>query len=697
MSDSDDRIPLFIIEARAGANGQWFVKRRDGLGIAIPQKFRHFFSQVIEGQSIYQMSLAQPSDEVASRVRYRRRFRELAQFLIYLADTGLLAREKDQRLAESLRPDAVWPKTWIFEELIEFPLVELESGKGSKSFNYLIFPTLLVLNFFIFHSVLDISFDRMKTWAHGLQEMKLWISFAIVFMGTRSFLALFQFLLSYLIRGAPVRLYFGLDLLGFRLRSSELSRAFIEYRGEKWEDGLFLINIFLSYFLIFGSIKFTGLLGLGTVHSWPLLVFSVLLFLLETNPFSFGLLTEWLRSMYAFLDRYQAEVSQKNRESIEDQIDRWHKYIKMSWLIGLGLFVLGMVPGLLVHLRDQFYFLKQDGGRVFSKTGWLSLGPGIAVAVLVGCALLSLLGDAMGWLFDSQRDRNRQLVRRMWKRNTRVSGIESAIRTADQPSQSDLEKLPFIRLLDDEFKRKLLSYSRVVEVAAGTKVCRQGGQERDLYMVLDGQCAVIKNTSEVRRKVVALLDRGSIFGEAAFFFAASRTADVQTIEPCRFLVIRHDPSFKDIEPSRSVELQTRIWFLQALVSSPLFREIPSEALDALLMAGKRKTFKAGEKVISEGDIADACYFLIQGIASVSQNSRLINELKSGDAFGEIAMLTPGALRTASVAAKSDVLLIKLRRDEFLDLLARHLPLALEIEKLAFTRLERDQNRLVQSS
>lgn len=77
---------------------------------------------------------------------------------------------------------------------------------------------------------------------------------------------------------------------------------------------------------------------------------------------------------------------------------------------------------------------------------------------------------------------------------------------------------------------------------------------------------------------------------------------------------------------------------------------------------------------------------------MTQNMKAINKLGAGDAFGEIALLQPGLLRTATVAAETDLILVMIESKAFWSLLRSHLPLALEIERLARTRLENDRAR-----
>ncbi|HHV96176.1 MAG TPA: cyclic nucleotide-binding domain-containing protein [Clostridiaceae bacterium] len=80
---------------------------------------------------------------------------------------------------------------------------------------------------------------------------------------------------------------------------------------------------------------------------------------------------------------------------------------------------------------------------------------------------------------------------------------------------------------------------------------------------------------------------------------------------------------------------------------------------------KMRNFKAGEKIIQEGDKADSLYIIDKGQADVISESSggiIIGQLKEKDFFGEVALLT-GKTRTATVVAKTDMVTFQLFRED----------------------------------
>ena len=83
---------------------------------------------------------------------------------------------------------------------------------------------------------------------------------------------------------------------------------------------------------------------------------------------------------------------------------------------------------------------------------------------------------------------------------------------------------------------------------------------------------------------------------------------------------------------------------------------------------------AGDVVIHQGDPADRFYVIESGTVVVSQTdaagaTRELRRMGPDEVFGELGLLS-GALRSATVTAATDGLLLALDADAFLDLVGR---------------------------
>lgn len=98
----------------------------------------------------------------------------------------------------------------------------------------------------------------------------------------------------------------------------------------------------------------------------------------------------------------------------------------------------------------------------------------------------------------------------------------------------------------------------------------------------------------------------------------------------------------------------------------LFKRLPKEELPGLAKAASDAQFQAGATIIKQGDEGDAFFVLMSGTADVEINGKNVAKLKSGDYFGENALLR-NEPRTASIVAKDPVKALKITRDQFASL------------------------------
>ena len=123
-----------------------------------------------------------------------------------------------------------------------------------------------------------------------------------------------------------------------------------------------------------------------------------------------------------------------------------------------------------------------------------------------------------------------------------------------------------------------------------------------------------------------------------------------------------------------------------LRSLPLFAPLPAPALEGLARALERVELPAGAVVMHEGDSGDRFYAIADGEVDVSRDGTAVARLTRGTGFGEIALLDD-VPRTATVTARTDVLLYALEKDPFVTAVTGHLPAAQAASALVSARRE----------
>lgn len=615
--------------------------------IEVPPNLMPFMTEAAKGTSISVLADRMRGENSDSR------FSRLARFLLFLYDADLLADSRHVKLAEALRPEHVWSRTFMLVPFFDKQMsVERRTERRAIEVSFVAVALI---------SLGCAALERsISAWYLGDGQMsspfELWIGIVLAFSVGRSLRSLGEWAMGRS-QGRIPALRLNVDLLSVSVEPSTTATGATMFG-------------FVASIVGIGICATTGAFDSGS----GVFAFAALLAVFaESSPFAKSAMTDAIKSLYANLG------DRRSSDRAEKLVRRVHVAGSFAWCIALAVFAVFALPQLAVALKLMFFQT--------STVGKIALAIGVA----------KVLGLFAGWLEDiasafSYDEADTRAIRKLWrKRPRRMAAFGESL-----AKDFDFDSLPLLRQIDKETRSLLLARAKVRTLAQGEAAVRQGEVDRVLYVVLEGRMAVAKRFSTGRgatsKKVVAFLEPGAVFGEAAFFFAHERTADVIALEPTKVLWIPHDPTMKTLDTSRGEELQTRIWFLQALVSGSFLKEVPTEALDAVIHAGRVLRVPAGNRVIQEGEAADSCYFIVQGRASVTQKTKLINKMGAGDAFGEIALLQNGILRTATVVAETELLLIMVDATSFWNLLRSHLPLALEIERLARTRLTNDRLR-----
>ncbi len=106
-----------------------------------------------------------------------------------------------------------------------------------------------------------------------------------------------------------------------------------------------------------------------------------------------------------------------------------------------------------------------------------------------------------------------------------------------------------------------------------------------------------------------------------------------------------------------------------LRSVPLFAGVNDQALSALARAGRVRQVPKGKTLFSQLDAAEAFYVVHSGCVAIllgSPDGRelVINEMRAGDCFGELALLTDQPRSTGAVAREASEVIV-IPRDDFL--------------------------------
>jgi MFS family permease len=127
--------------------------------------------------------------------------------------------------------------------------------------------------------------------------------------------------------------------------------------------------------------------------------------------------------------------------------------------------------------------------------------------------------------------------------------------------------------------------------------------------------------------------------------------------------------------------------IELLGGVPMFAPLGPPTVERLASQLVELREPAGTTIIREGEPGDRFYVLAEGVVDVYAGGRRLSTLERGDYFGEIALLRD-VPRTATVIARTDVLLYALEREEFLAAVTGHAKSRESAEAVISARLVR---------
>ncbi|MDV3293254.1 MAG: cyclic nucleotide-binding domain-containing protein [Nitrososphaerales archaeon] len=128
----------------------------------------------------------------------------------------------------------------------------------------------------------------------------------------------------------------------------------------------------------------------------------------------------------------------------------------------------------------------------------------------------------------------------------------------------------------------------------------------------------------------------------------------------------------------------------AISSVPFFSKLDKKQIKALVEGGRERRFKAGDKVVSEGDMGIGFYMILEGNVEVRKGGRVLATLSKGQFFGEMSLIDEER-RSADVVAVQPTRCFLLTPWIFSGLVKKHPEVAMGMLKELAKRLRAAQS------
>jgi cAMP-dependent protein kinase regulator len=257
--------------------------------------------------------------------------------------------------------------------------------------------------------------------------------------------------------------------------------------------------------------------------------------------------------------------------------------------------------------------------------------------------------------------------------------------------------IPLFSALGREEFLDVLAHMERRSVQPGELIVKEGAPGNSMFVIVDGEAEVVRQTPEGERVAVARIGEGEFFGEMALLSEGPRLASVVAVEPTVMLELTRQALEEVIARHPSVGEVAQQFYRERLLtnvlrSNPLFAELPEELQRPVIDAFVPITVKAGEQILTRGQPAQALYLLLRGRCTVFHEhvdgrESSYPEMTEGELFGEISLLR-SKLVTASVRTATACTLLKLGRESLEQLLAQYPNLRQQLERLGSERLVR---------
>ena len=129
-----------------------------------------------------------------------------------------------------------------------------------------------------------------------------------------------------------------------------------------------------------------------------------------------------------------------------------------------------------------------------------------------------------------------------------------------------------------------------------------------------------------------------------------------------------------------------------LKSVGLFKEISAEDLSYIAGIAEETEAAAGKLIFQEGDYGDCLYIIIRGSVRIHRGEHELAVLGRMQSLGEMAVLD-GSPRSASATAVEDTKLLKVGREQFLDVMRNSPEIMHGIIRLLLARLREANEKL----
>jgi CRP/FNR family cyclic AMP-dependent transcriptional regulator len=161
-----------------------------------------------------------------------------------------------------------------------------------------------------------------------------------------------------------------------------------------------------------------------------------------------------------------------------------------------------------------------------------------------------------------------------------------------------MRELELFEGLDDETLDQLLLSASDQMLIRGDVIFVEGAEADALYVVISGRIAISNKSFDGRESMVALMERGDLFGEMSLFDGLGRSAEARALEESQMIVLPYRPVTNlwaerpELLWSVISMLTRRLRVMDGALADAFFLDVTGRTAKHLLeLAGNQETFE----------------------------------------------------------------------------------------------------------
>ena len=258
----------------------------------------------------------------------------------------------------------------------------------------------------------------------------------------------------------------------------------------------------------------------------------------------------------------------------------------------------------------------------------------------------------------------------------------------------EVHAIPLLSTMSEAAFRRVLGTLVLRRLPAGSYVIREGEPGNSFFFVAGGDLRVYATDGLGRQTELAKLGEGAVFGEMALLSAQPRSASVACVTDVDVLEVGRQ-SLAQLADELGAVAEALHGFTRErllgnlMATSPLFKPFNRMQQRDLLRRFTSHDVAPNTVVINEGEEGRGLFVVLSGDLDVSRRASdgttvPLGTLKTGDVFGEMALLR-NARTTATVVAQRPATVLFLAREYIAKIVAAVPEIKSYLEALAEER------------